>query len=537
VDHSRFPYQQSSCKKSTLWLWGIGTEGQLGQDDRISRSSPVQVPGSGWCDIDFGNRFTLGVKSDNTLWSWGQNTAGKLGHNNTGVNRSTPVQIPGNTWCKVATGLEASYAVKTDGSLWGWGANTEGQLGQNDTNNRSSPVQIPGNNWVSVEGHADSAYAIKSDGTLWSWGSNTAGQLGQNDIINRSSPVQIPGTSWSCISASGPFSAGPFVVGLKTDGTMWAWGCNNFGQLGQSNTSNRSSPVQIPGNDWSKVAAGVEFSIAIKSNNTLWAWGRNHLGQLGSGNTSNRSSPIQIPGTSWSDVGAHCSSGAIKSDGTLWAWGAGNNGLLGQNDVDSRSSPIQIPGSGWSYLKAGPLHVGALKGNNSLNNTWNGLPNVFGNDGNYAKATVISTDQNLNDEIYLNDFKFCMGQKSRIIEANLTTRMAVFDGSVYGASDNGWSSIHFIKNDEILTSDLGNVLNNSSFSNFQDRSVVIQNPPLTPTLVTSNTFGVKLKALSASGNANIWVDSIKLTLTTENSGNNISQPPAINSWNNLTDII
>ena len=236
--------------------------------------------------------------------------------------------------------------------LWSWGYNNEGQLGQNNRTPYSSPVQIPGTIWSSVSAGGNSTtnnytLATKTDGTLWSWGTNLFGQLGQNNQTQFSSPVQIPGTTWSSVT-SGHFISSS----IKTDGTLWSWGRNESGQLGQNNTTNRSSPVQIPGTTWNSVSSATYHSLSTKTDGTLWSWGYNGSGQLGQNNRTPYSSPVQIPGTTWSSIDSRRNSSlATKTDGTLWVWGDNQFGQLGQNDRTQFSSPQQIPGTTWNFAR------------------------------------------------------------------------------------------------------------------------------------------------------------------------------------------
>ena len=191
-------------------------------------------------------------------------------------------------------------AIKTDNTLWTWGSNAVGCLGQNSPDNysRSSPIQIPGTDWSRLSINEYLHTAIKTDGTLWTWGQNYVGGLGQNDQAHRSSPTQVPGTNWAQ-SINSLWS----TAAIKTDGTLWAWGYNVNGQLGQNNTTYYSSPVQIPGTNWSIVRAGGSGYIAKKTDNTLWVWGDNNKGTLGlnTANPDRRSSPVQLPGE-WSSL-------------------------------------------------------------------------------------------------------------------------------------------------------------------------------------------------------------------------------------------
>ncbi len=357
----------TSSQPHTLWSWGSNSYGNLGhnQSTPTKISSPVQVGSDAiWKSVNiWGNsRFasTAMKSADNTLWMWGYNDTGALAQNNT-TQRSSPVQIPGTTWGSVVLGGPQSWiGTKTDGTLWMAGGNANGQLGQNSTTQYSSPVQIPGTTWASgtdkISYGNRQALAIKTDGTLWTWGEDTQGQLGQNELIERSSPVQIPGTTWSSISSHHYAN-----FATKTDGTLWAWGWNVWGVLGINihyapSNKGRSSPVQIPGTTWSSVSVngGRYAAAAIKTDGTLWAWGLNGPGMLGQNNLTAYSSPVQIPGTTWSSVssgGYHFT--ATKTDGTGWAWGYNaERGELGQNNLTNYSSPIQIPGT-WSELQAG----------------------------------------------------------------------------------------------------------------------------------------------------------------------------------------
>jgi hypothetical protein len=341
-----------------LFTWGNNGYGQLGQGNVILRSSPVQVGAlTDWSQVSAGNNFSAAIKTNGTLWAWGSNFFGRLGLNDV-VNRSSPVQVGSLTeWSQISVGSGFCAAIKTNGTLWTWGEATNGRLGQNDTNPRSSPVQVGAlTDWAQISGNTFCA-AVKTNGTLWSWGYNDKGQLGQNIAftIARSSPVQVGAlTDWSQVSAGLQFCAA-----IKTNGTLWSWGYNNHGQLGQniSDLILRSSPVQVGAlTDWSQVSAGQTFCAAIKTNGTLWAWGRNSSGQLGQGNVSYRSSPVQVGAlTDWSQVSlAAISCAAIKTNGTLWTWGSNYSGILGQNNTIDLSSPVQVGAlTTWSSIGQG----------------------------------------------------------------------------------------------------------------------------------------------------------------------------------------
>ena len=355
-----------------LYAWGLGEDGRLGLNDTTNRSSPVQVGAlNDWLSVSARGFHTSSIKTNGTLWGWGFNAYGRLGDGTT-VNKSSPVQIGALTnWSQVSAGAQNTGAVKTDGTLWIWGRNSDGQLGNPALaffNHRSSPVQVGAlTNWAVVavgtsqnKNNQNSVFAVKTDGTLWAWGANgNGGRLGLNDVAARSSPVQVGAlTDWSRVSPGDRFT-----TAVKTNGTLWSWGYNvSFGELGQNNLTNRSSPVQVGAlTNWSQVSAGSFHALATKTDGTLWAWGRNFSGPLGDGTVINRSSPVQIGAlTNWSQVAAgYLRSVSIKTDGTLWAWGSGADGQLGDGTVTGKSSPVQVGAettwvsvSGWQHTTA-----------------------------------------------------------------------------------------------------------------------------------------------------------------------------------------
>jgi len=343
-----------------LFVWGWNTAGQLGLGDTFKRSSPVQLAGQ-WSQVVLGNRHTLAVKSGSTLWGWGGNSGGQLGNGDT-INRSSPVQIAG-TWLMLAGGFGGvgdSMGIKADGSLWSWGYNQFGCLGLGNTLSRSSPVQIPGT-WKFITNFNRGAAAQRSDGTMWVWGHNTEGQLGLGDIVNRSSPVQIAG-NWQSVLRSSSSGNSP-SLSLRTDGTFWSWGPNANGQLGQSSTIGRSSPVQIGSGLWRSTMAGSLRGFAIASNGTLWSWGDNGSGNLGLGDTVHRSSPVQIGSGLWSKVtSGYGYNFALTPQGQIFAWGYNRHtfGSLGLGDTFNRSSPTQVVGT-WTDVLAGDAHTFGFK--------------------------------------------------------------------------------------------------------------------------------------------------------------------------------
>ena len=251
-----------------MWLWGRNSYGLLGDNTTTNRSSPVQTVTGGinWKQAAGGRLHTAAIKTDGTLWLWGYGAEGQLGKN-TITSISSPLQTTafGTNWKQVNCGYLHTAAIKTDGTLWTWGANSFGQLGDNTTTSRSSPIQTiaRGTNWKQVSGGKQHTAATKTDGTLWTWGSNaTYGQLGDNTVTSRSSPVQTVafGTNWKQVDCGYLHTSA-----IKTDGTLWTWGRNNFGQLGDNTVANKSSPVQTTayGNNWKQVACGYYNTAAV----------------------------------------------------------------------------------------------------------------------------------------------------------------------------------------------------------------------------------------------------------------------------------
>jgi len=371
-------YDQKSAGRANyiesgnFYVWGSNSYGKLGLNNRTSRSSPVQLPGS-WSAAGIG----YGIKMSADMYTWGRNS-GFLGHNDT-AHRSSPTQIPGNWKYVNYTKQTVGAAIKTDGSLWTWGQNNTGQLGQGNKTQYSSPRQVgSAYNWKYINTAGNWMNGIKLDGTLWSWGANTQGHLGHNDIAERLEPVQIgTNTNWKSVQSNQYGN-----IAVKTDGTAWAWGFNEAGQLMQNNRVAYSSPVQIPGTDWDTTIndgtnaagnplGGTSLHMLRKTNGNIFYAGADGMGIAAlncKDSASYRSSPVELgAGTAWAGfcedknfkAGVIFGNGltmlGVTPGGQLWAWGGNNQGSLGQNqapgNVGAVSSPIQIPGTDWSTTK------------------------------------------------------------------------------------------------------------------------------------------------------------------------------------------
>ena len=321
--------------------------------------------------VETGGTHTLALMVDGTIKAWGNNSYGQLGLGNT-TAATTPTTVLGGNWMDIAVGYRYVVAVKKDGTLWAWGNNLDGGLGVNDTNVQySSPTQIgSAADWAKVFSGGERTFAIKADGSLWAWGWNMYGQLGLGDTnaATHLVPTQVlPGSTWSSISA-GLYH----TMGIRTDGslngTLWGWGDNSFGRIGNGNTSGAVYAVpqqeSSASNQWRNVAVGLFHSLGIKSDGTLWAWGKNDVSQLGLGDTVTRYQPNKVgTATIWELISASAvGSMATQTNGTLWSWGKNVSGATGQYMM------ICLPTCSASMLtKTAPTQVGTA-------NLWNGGP-------------------------------------------------------------------------------------------------------------------------------------------------------------------
>ena len=217
---------------------------------------------------------------------------------------------------------------------------------------------------VQVAGGSAHSLALKSDGTVWAWGYNVNGQLGDaNNGTSRNTPVQVLNLAGVVQIASGGIR---HSLALKSDGTVWAWGWNIFGQLGDGTNTDRNVPAQVSGlTDMVQIAGGQYHSLAVKSDGTVWSWGRNLDGQLGDGTDTNSNVPVQALGLTGVVQSASCGFGhslALKSDGTVWAWGANSQGQVGDGTTAQRSTPVQVLGLvGMTHIAGGSFHSLAVQ--------------------------------------------------------------------------------------------------------------------------------------------------------------------------------
>ena len=388
----------------TLWSWGSNGKGRLGDGTKENKSTPVRVQPkteagafidntTKWKAVAAGYAHTVGIDIDGTLWSWGGNGKGQLGDGTT-TDKSTPVRVQKKTeegtfvdnrtkWKAVATGKYHTVGIEEDGTLWSWGYNGSGQLGDGTaglTANKSTPVRVQKINnrtkWKAVATGEDHTVGIDIDGTLWSWGKNASGQLGDGTTTDKSTPVRVQQkteegafedntTKWELVAAGGGHA-----VGIAEDGTLWSWGENGSGQLGDGTTANKSTPVRVQQKTeagafednttkWKTVSAGAEggHTVGIAEDGTLWSWGWNGSGQLGDGTVggaTNKSTPVRVQQkteagafvdniTKWKAVSAgRTHTVGLAEDGSLWSWGLNGSGQLGDGTRIDKNTPVKI---------------------------------------------------------------------------------------------------------------------------------------------------------------------------------------------------
>lgn len=339
------------CNDSTVKAFGENASGELGNGSNTDSNIPVTSIGlSGIIAVSGGGdqleAHSLALKSNGTIWSWGSNIYGGLG-NGTTTNSNTPSQVLVlTTATAISAGGWHSVALKNDGTVWTWGWNMDGQLGDGTIVDKVVPTQIPNlSGVIAISAGTYHTLALKSDGTVWAWGDNISGQIGDGTVIDRTSPTQVLGLTGVVKIAAGRF----FSLAVKSDGTVWTWGENLYGQLGNGTNTDSHIPVQVSGLSGitsATAATGAFHCIAVKNDNTVWAWGRNTYGNLGDGTVANKSTPVLMQGISNVNGLAAGTNFTLltKSDGTFWACGRNASGQLGDGTFTQRNLVTQAAG-------------------------------------------------------------------------------------------------------------------------------------------------------------------------------------------------
>lgn len=329
----------------TLWVWGLNSQGQLGDGTNINKLIPTQIGTNDWKLISAGSAFSVAIKNNGDIYTCGQNNYGQLG-DGTLINKNTFNLIySGTNWKLISSGANRTIVIKNDDTLWGWGSNSSGSLGNGTIINILTPTLInANNNWKTVSCGGGHTLALKNDNSLWCWGQNDHRQIGNGNNINQLIPIQIgTSTNWKMISGGGIYS-----LALKNDNTLWGWGTNTYGQLGNGlSGGDIHVPTQANINtDWVKIFASPlgSSSMAIKNNASLFAWGYNSDGQLGDGTIIQRNSPVQVSNSCSAtldlivkdgsdDTGAepNTSTSYMWTSDHIWIRNYNDNGLEHQN--------------------------------------------------------------------------------------------------------------------------------------------------------------------------------------------------------------
>jgi len=368
----------------SVWAWGANLSGSLGDGTFDPSTTPIQVVGVGGTGlftdavaVAGANEHSLALKSDGTVWGWGIGSSGELG-DGMGADSSTPVQVVGEGGIGVLPDIVAisaeyyqSFALQSDGTVWAWGWNGEDQIGDIGANRTETPEQVF-TDAIAISSGSYHTLALKNDGTVWAWGEDSYGELGDGTVGGGSNivPTQVVGPSGTgFLTDIVAVDAGEYISSaIRSDGTVWTWGGDYYEQLGDGvGNINQPSPVQVLGPGGSGVLIGIvqvdaayDHVVGLKDDGTVWSWGSQYYGEIGNGITSSAgaSSPVQAVGTGGTGLltgvagvatSDYHSSFAVLSDGTVRGWGWNDSGELGTDTVETASSgevvssvPVQI---------------------------------------------------------------------------------------------------------------------------------------------------------------------------------------------------
>lgn len=287
-----------------LTCWGVADSGQLGKTvasgEPVANGQVTQLADADWTTVGAGSYHTCAKKQDNTLWCWGANFAGQLG---LGVNRvanpqtgksqwNSPTKVSDDVnWALLAVGSSHACATKNDATLWCWGSNSDGQIGSGSTTTAFSPTQVgnAGVVWVSAGGsHTCATYG---DGALACWGLNDAGQLGDGTTSKKNVPTAVPGNNWAVVEAGAAHTCA-----IKTDGSLWCWGDNTSGQLGDGTTVGHVQPTEVKSvaGAWAALSLSNGNSCGLLATGSLYCWGDNSKGQIGDNSVAVRVRPYLV---------------------------------------------------------------------------------------------------------------------------------------------------------------------------------------------------------------------------------------------------
>jgi alpha-tubulin suppressor-like RCC1 family protein len=360
----------------TARCWGLNDNGQLGDGTTTARLTPVAVSGlSNAIAITAGYHYTCALLSNGTARCWGENNHGQLGDGTT-TARLTPVAVSGlNNAVAIAAGDYHTCALLGNGAARCWGDNTYGQLGDGTTTERHTPVAVCAGGVAGCTSTLTKAVAITagdyhtcallSDGTARCWGENNHGQLGDGTTTEQHTPVAVcaPAATPLCTAASSNILTSAIAItagawhtcALLSDGSAMCWGANDSGQLGDSTTTERHTPVQVSTlTNAVAIDAGSNHNCALRSDGSAWCWGSNGNGRLGDGTILDRSTPVAVSGLS-NAVAISAGSQhtcALLSDGTARCWGWNGDGELGDGTTTEQHTPVAVSGLAYALSPA-----------------------------------------------------------------------------------------------------------------------------------------------------------------------------------------
>jgi alpha-tubulin suppressor-like RCC1 family protein len=285
----------------TAWCWGWNNAGELGNGTITTATTPQQVrSASDWISLAVGGAHTCGLRANGTAWCWGRDLEGQLGDDNNGVANivTTPLQVgTASDWISLTAGGVHTCGLRVDGTWWCWGDNSNGQFGNGANTSADTPQQVgTASDWISLEAGSGYTCGLRVDGTAWCWGNNNQGKLGNGDdtYTPTNTPQQV-GTASDWISLE---VGGSHTCGLRIDGTAWCWGFNFHGGLGNGAydlTISANTPQQVgTASDWISLEVGDYHTCGLRIGGTVWCWGENFYGQLGNGATSDSTMPVLI---------------------------------------------------------------------------------------------------------------------------------------------------------------------------------------------------------------------------------------------------
>jgi alpha-tubulin suppressor-like RCC1 family protein len=361
---------------------------------------PRAIAGT-WRSVRIGTYHVCGIKTDNTLYCWGVNNNGQIGNGTSGTNVLYPAQVSG-AWSDVRMqddpnpGPGQTCGIKIDGSMYCWGSNENLQGGYPTTGSSNVPRAVTfGGTWDSLAVGTYSACAIKAaDKTVWCWGKDDQGERGDGGGDGGSSAIAVQessGASWRLITGGGEYAGSQTFCGIKADDTGWCWGNNDNGQVGDNTSGTaRFSPtaLSVTGvTTWKTISSGDPVACGIKTDGTLWCWGSNEFGTTGNGVVGGAGAKTKLPTavsttgvTTWKSVsaGSYTACG-IKTDDTGWCWGYGNEGNIGDGAPTNRGNPYEfLPGAKWKMINAGSWPACGIMLNGTL---WCWGENEYGGQG------------------------------------------------------------------------------------------------------------------------------------------------------------